>query len=222
MGYLTEAAGPTRSSTLYPFSTTVELQDDFMLGGTGDGSIGTLGWGSGGTVTTVPGQSNRPGIYNFATGAVLGTIARINMSGGLPLSLADTHRVTWVYRLSTNDANTTFRIGSSSSWVGLPPTNGIYVEKLDGDTNWFCVARASGVQTRIDTGIAVNTSFHTMSYVRNSSGVQFLFDNLNVCDLITTNIPTSTGGAGAMIVNSAAASKSFDIDYAQLIIAVTR
>lgn len=205
-------------STLFDFRSTAALQDDFITGDSGSGIIGALGWGSAGTISATGPFTNRPGVVSFDTSAVINTIARIGQFGTNTFSGTPPHKLTWLARLNTNDANTTIRIGASSSFVANPPVSGSYFEKLDADTNWFCVTRNSNVQTRTDSTVAITTSFDNFSYTKNSSGVQFSINNVNVCGLINTNVTSGNLGMGAHIINSAAASKSFDVDYAELIL----
>lgn len=122
---------------------------------------------------------------------------------------------TFVIRLNTNDANTTMRIGASSVWVGVPP-HGVYFEKLDADNSWFCVARSDGTETRV-SGAPITLDFQVFTIIVNENSATYMIDN-TVVNTISTNIPTTSQyiGAGASIVNSAAANKSFDIDYFEL------
>lgn len=202
-------------STLYPYRNSLEIQDDFMTGTTGSGSIGSIGFSSSGTITTVAGTANRPGVYRADTTAVSGTLARFSGPQSNLFLPAAAHSVLWVVQLNTNDANTTVRIGAQNSTALSPPDHGIYFEKLDGDTNWFCITRAATVETRTDSTIAVNTSFNTFAYNRNSSGVAFFINNVQVCSH-TATIPTSALSPDAMIVNSTVAAKTFDVDYFQM------
>lgn len=205
-------------STLYPYKGMIELQDDWLTGTVGVGSMGTLGWTTSGTVTILNSETNRFGIYRLDTSAVSGTQARLHFPNAASFDPALPHSLVWAVRLNTNDANTTMRFGVQNSANGNPPAHGIYFEKLDADTNWFCVTRAANVQTgtRIDSGVAVSTNFITGAYTRNSSGVQFSLDGVSVCGLLTANIPTVFITPEGFIINSAVASKTFDVDYFQL------
>lgn len=207
-------------STLYPYRSTIAVQDDFISGVTTNGSIGDLGWGrSGGATTGQAGETNRLGIFRMATSAVINTIASLFLNGSTVLNVdpALPTSLVWAVRLNTNDANTTARIGLGNTFItGNPPADGIYFEKLDADTNWFCVTRAAATETRTDSTVAVTTNFTTFSYTRNSSGVQFAIGNVNVCGLLTTNIPTVFSNPGLQIVNSAAADKTIDFDYFEM------
>lgn len=209
----------TRKNILYPPQSSVMLQEDFLSGGTTSGAIGALGFSfGGGTVSGIASIANRPGIFRLDTTAVSGTIFRLlpqSTASFFPGNLA--HEVIWITRLNNNDANTTVRIGSLNSFIENPPTRGIYFEKLDGDTNWFCVARESATETRVDSGIAVNTNFTTFLYRLTSSGAVFFIDNVATsCGTIATNLPTNMMSTTLQLINSAAASKTLDVDYFQL------
>lgn len=202
-----------QQSTLYPFRSTVAFQDDFISGTTASGSIGDLGWNGSGTISGIVSEAGRPGLLRIDTGAVIANAARLNLFGNDIFQGSIGQRISFVARINTNDVNTTSRMGASSLSTGNPPATGIYFEKLDADTNWFCVARTVGTQTRADTGIAIDTNFHTFSYTRNSTGVLCSIDNTAVVT-ITTNVPTTQFmGVFIQIITSAAASKTLDIDY---------
>lgn len=205
-------------STLYPYKSTIELQDDFISGLTTNGTLGALGWiVNGGTNSTVTSIANRVGIFRKDTTGVPSTLAILALYGGSSaIDSALPHRIVWVAALGTNDANTTIRLGTLNSDSVSPPSHGIFIEKLDADTNWFCVTRAGGVQTRTDSTVAITTSYTTFVYTRNSSGVQFSLDGVNVCSLMTTNIPTTFTNPALHIINSAAAAKTVDVDYFEM------
>lgn len=208
-----------QQNPLYPFKSSIFLQEEFLGGSTASNSIGALGWSAAnGTVGNLAGETNRYGIIRRDTSAVLGTIATLAINSGAGAATDPTvnHSIMFASRLNTNDANTTVRIGALNSPSISPPANGIFFEKLDADTNWFCVTRSGGVQTRTNSGIAVNTSFNNFSYTRNSSGVLFSINNTVVCTN-TTNITTTFLNPSLHIVTSAAAAKTIDTDYAQII-----
>lgn len=208
----------TQESTLYPYRSMIEIQDDFLTGVNTNGTLGELGWNLiGGTNANRVSEANRPGIFRKDTSAVINTIAAIALYGSPNgFDPAPSHAILWVNRLNTNDVNTTVRIGAANSTSASPPIHGIYLEKLDGDTNWFCVTRDTSVETRVDSTVAVSTNFATFAYSRNSSGVQFSINNTNVCSVMTATIPTTFLNPLTQIVTSAAAAKTIDVDYFQL------
>lgn len=209
----------TQQNPLYPFQSSVYVSDDFISGLNTNGTTGALGWIiNGGTTTNLASVAGRPGLLQKNTSGAFPTIAQLVTSGtSSVLDAASNHSILFVARLNTNDANTTIRIGAANAFSANPPADGIFLEKLDADTNWFCVTRSGGVQTRTDSGTAITTNFTNFSYTRNSSGVLFTIGNTLVCTN-TTNITTAQIAPGLHIVNSAAASKTVDIDYFRLII----
>lgn len=207
----------TQQGYLYPYQSSMQLQDEFITGGTSSGTIGNLGWVSAGTVSGQPSEVNRPGIFRIDTGAVSGTQARISFPNSSAYDPTLPAGLIWIARLNTNDANTTLRIGAGSSVAGNPPNNGYYFEKLDADTNWFCVSRSASVQTRTDTGVAVSTNFVTFVINATSSSISYSINGVSVCGAITTNITSAMISPYMFIINSTAASKNVDIDYFQML-----
>lgn len=209
----------TQQNPLYPFQSSVYVSDDFISGLNTNGTTGALGWiVNGGSSTSLASINGRPGLFQKNTTTTSATIAQLVTSGtSSVLGGSETHSILFVSRLNTNDANTTVRIGAANAFSANPPVDGIFFEKLDADTNWFCVTRSGGVQTRTNSGIAVSTSFVNFLYNRNSSGATFTIGSTLACTH-TTNIPTAQVVPGLHIVNSAAASKTIDIDYFRLII----
>ena len=219
-GVLTQAAGPVPNPTmLYDYRTSVQLQEDFLGGSTASGAIGRHGFGSGGgSTTSLASEANHPGIVRRDTSASSGTVTSLSLypASSSALDPAWPTDELWIVRLNTNDANTTVRVGSLSAFGSSPPSHGMYFEKLDADTNWFCVTRAGGVQTRVDSGIAVGTDWVTLRRQRTAAGVTFMIGAVAVGGLFTTTIPTALLNPTVQIVNSAAASKTIDIDYFQI------
>lgn len=210
-----------RQFPLYPYNSSIYLQEDFLSGYPSDGFVGALGMGvNNGTVNFIAGSTGRMGVLRRDTTATISTVAGLKLGSAVSnaaIDPASTHNITWVVRLNNNDANTTVRYGETSSSVANPPVDGIYIEKLDADTNWFCVTRSGGVQTRTDSLVAVNTNWNTFTILRNSTGVIFTINNTPVCTH-TTNITAVFLNPGTQIINSAAVSKTHDHDYFQLIV----
>lgn len=201
-------------STLYPYRSTLQFNDDFLFGQFLTPPMLT----NGGINTGTAPIASHPGILNINTTAVINTVASAFLSSGASAFIpSDVHNITWLARPNSNDANTVYRFGAMESPAVSPPNDGIYVEKAAADTNWFCVTRSGGVQTRVNSGISVGTTaFLSFFYFRNSSGVQFSIGGANVCSLMTTNIPTGALRPTLMIVNTAAAAKNIDIDYFEM------
>lgn len=204
---------------IYPYQSSIILQDDFLSGTVTSGSLGTLGWNaSNGSNSYIASETNHPGILRRDTSSASGTVATLQLYQGSSNAISGALPRTYIFvvRLNNNDANTTLRVGDANSVLGNPPSDGMYLEKLDADTNWFCITRTGSTQTRTDSGVAVNTSFNTFMFNRSSTGVIFTINNAVACTH-TTNV--SSAGINPMMqgINSVAASKTYDIDYFQIV-----
>lgn len=198
----------TRQSSLYPYRSMIEFNHEFFFS-----TLLTL---TGGTTTAIVSETNRIGLIRRDTSAVINTYTGTSISGTSSSIFGDLpHSLIWVVRLNVNDANTSAKIGAQSSAFNITPAQGIYFEKLGPDTNWFCVSRSASVETRTDSGIAVNTSFNTFSYTRSSSQIEYFINNSLVCT-ITTNLPSSSLNPTVALQNLDAASKTVDFDYFQM------
>lgn len=209
---------PPQSNGLYDYRTGIELQEEFLSGSTSAGQIGSLGLGAlNGSTTSIVSETMRYGLLRRDTSATINTIATLVLYPGSSNAIDPSlvHTIRWIVRLNTIDGNTTQRIGALNSTIGNPPSDGIYFEKLDADTNWFCVTRSSGTQTRTDSGIAVTSTFKNFLYQRTASGVNFLIDNVLACTH-TTNITSNYVNPATQIINSVAAAKTHDHDYFEL------
>lgn len=212
----------TRKSSLYPFRSLIEVQDEFLSGLTSNGTAGTLGWfTSGGTTTLQGGEPGEPGILRKETTTTSATVAPLLISG-IQTSMEVDSQFDMLLRgrLNTNDANTTMRIGFSNGCT-VAITNGIYFEKLDGDTNWFTVTNNVGTATRNDSGVAVNTNFNYFEIKKRTGVITFWINGVLVATH-TTNFPVSGYQYCDQIINSAAANKTFDHGYFQLKIYISR
>jgi hypothetical protein len=197
------------------------IEDDFLSAGTATGTIGELGWtptiGAGGIVSSQAGIINHPGILRMTTGATSGTTCAI-MQGASPMMTSDKeHSHYFVFRLNQVDANTQARVGLVASTAD-PATDGVYLERLNGDTNWFLVVRNGGTQTRTNTTVAATTGWLRVSlkwaFV---SGLRWRCSINEAADIDSglTNVPAAGTALSPMfqIINSAASAKTMDVDY---------
>lgn len=133
---------------LYDYHSGLYVQDDFITGSTTSGTAGALGWGTGGTITAITATAATPGQIQLDTGAVSATVARLNGFGSFPVWMANTIDLTWIFKVGTNDANTTIRAGLTNNWAGNPATDGIYLNNAavaTHSTNIPAVAGGPGV-----------------------------------------------------------------------------
>lgn len=209
------------SPSLYDARRMFTMQDDFLSGLASSGAVGALGWVvTAGSFAIIASEADRPGLYRFNTSAVSGTQARLSGQNSSGFNPHTEHQVTWMIRCNTPDANTTMRVGAASSVAGNPPNNGIFFQKLAADTNWFGTVYESAVLVhRIDTRVPVDASFVRLRYHRLESGIV----NFYINGQLVATTPVAVSGMNAFIapysfiINTAAADKSFDVDYAQMI-----
>lgn len=215
-GVLTPAAGPVPYLDC-TIRTTICINDEFLGGTNANSTIGQQGWTiSGGVTTNIASEANRIGLLRRTTSASSGTVGWLRLGNvATVFNPADAHEMTFASRLNTNDTNTSFRAGASNSVASDPPNDGIYFEKIYADTNIFCVTRASSVQTatRIDSGVAIGTGWHTLAYSRTAGGVSWTIDGAAVCGVLSANIPTVYLAPFTHIVNNTTADKTHDVDY---------
>lgn len=203
------------------------LRDDFMTGDATNAGVGELGWAliGGGNTQLRAGESGHPGIVRRLTGATSGTYASLMLSNVIgsdgPLLVSEQFEMTFVLRPNNTGADVDYRIGLTGVPVNNPPTNGIYFERLAADTNWFVVTRASDVQTRTDTGVAISNAAFASFHIRriDASTIGFRLDSGTEITH-TTNIPSGvTLNIFAAVNNNVAATRTFDLDYFSLLVA---
>jgi hypothetical protein len=219
-----------------PFAV-VERIDDFMSGGVSGGTIGALGWTSLGNtpgVSVQPGVANHPGIIRRDTGTTATTIATLYLGNSVangPILGTDMFDVTFIVRVNQADSDTKVRVGLSSRADQDVVADGAYFERLYADTNWFALSRAASVQgSRVDTGVAMGTGWVVMRVRRIGAGsVGFRIGATVDAMLAATEIVIASNTPGIVqqpfihIQNQAAASKTMDIDYADIkVLGLTR
>lgn len=223
---LTPAANPPDNNGLYDYRNTIALQEEFISGTAVSGNIGALGWtATGGTTSQGAPETNHPGILRRATSAVINTVAllrNINSNNAF-IGAAQNYQFRWVVRLNQTDADTKLRVGITEYCTVDPCTYGVYFEKLGTDTNWTCVTRTSSVETKTDSSVAANTSWHTFHVIRSPSQADFYLDGALVCSN-TTNLPGPTAQLllDLLLINTAAADKTVDVDYADFMYSLSR
>lgn len=205
---------------------SVAMQEDFLASGTTSGVIGEYGWNaSGGASAVLASETNRPGLFRRSTNSST-VIAAMFLRSGVGTGMFDPalpFTAAWSGRLNQVDNDVVFRMGLGNSTTGNPPNDGIYLEKLSADTNWFVVTRASSTQTgsRIDTGIAITTDFVDLVIQRTTAGVLFTVNGAALA-VITANITTVMLQPIFNIQSPAAGDKSADADYFGITAQVTR
>jgi hypothetical protein len=111
-----------------------------------------------------------------------------------------------------NATNVYYRVGNGDS-TGNPSSNGIYIECLAADSNWFLVTRSGGTQTRVDTGVARSANTWYQFRIRRIDA-STIGGTVNAGTEVTstTNVPTAVltpqFGLGA-----SSGTQSLDIDF---------
>jgi hypothetical protein len=106
----------------------------------------------------------------------------------------------------------------SDNMTSTTPSNGIYFERLGGDTSWFGVTRSGGSQTRTIALVtsAAATWFRFRVYRADGSTINFQVDGGALVGA-TATIPTAMMQPGILITNpAAAAAVTIDVDLFDL------
>lgn len=213
----TQAALDTKQP-IDTFPAAYTIQDHFISGTPASGSIGELRWHIlSGTIGTAQSEAGRPGIFTRSTSATAGTLASMFVrNSSWTIHTANSFDMTVMIRPSTI-TDVMLRFGLLGTTTGNPPPDGIYLEKLTTDTNWFAVCRTASVETRVNTGVAQGTAWTRLRLrMINSTTIGFSV-NGGTENQVTTNIPSTTAAPTIYIHNGAEAiNKSFDIDWFSL------
>lgn len=221
---VSSTAGPVTSNPCVDYTRYICLKDEFFGGAAVTGMIGAMGWNSnGGSTAQGGGVANEPGFYLLSTGTTINTTESIYTQGSSSVIAAGSWDLAFRVRGDSKDGNTTMQVGLQDNVISVSPTNGSYFQALDGDTNWFCVTRSGGVQTRTDSGVAVSTSaFQMLRQVRTGNdSVTFSINGATVCSH-TTNLHSVNTNTTVAIKNSAASNKNMAVGFFNLVIPVTR
>jgi hypothetical protein len=194
------------------------IKDDFGPGSTAS-IVGELGWQAlSGAASYAASSLGRPGIVRVSSSSTINTYQYIrlaNTSAGNILPAED-FDMRWIFMLNQVDANTSLRIGWGADSSANPPNNGMYLERLAADANFFFGTRASSSQTRVDTGVPANTDWHKLRIRRVSdTQIGFMLDDLSE-SVFTATIPTVALSPFCGIHTAEAVAKTVDVDFFSL------
>lgn len=203
------------------------IYDEFLSGVASTGTIGALGWqfagaGTGGGVTAIAASTagaGRVGVYRFDTGTSAAYLHVSTRGNSAAFDAASFFDMTYLVRMNVNDANTVIRFGLANSTSANPPNDGMYIEKVAADTQWFGVGRGSSSQTRTAALATCDTSWHRFRIRRvNSTTIGFTIDDTTELT-VAANLPTN-GQVPFIAIgnNSTSGSKTFDIDFFDILI----
>lgn len=167
----------------------------------------TEGGSAGGSTALQDGLDG--GVVRFITGAVDGDYWRIYWNNIRSLSVSKRVCVEFrarvvqatyigIYLASYYDDNNNIRFSVN--------------ETVGGATNWLAFCRSAGVETVIDTGVVLDTSWHTFRIETSSTSVKFYIDGTLVTTIVT-NIPTSYLQSYIYLVTRTALARNLDVDY---------
>lgn len=200
----------------------IVLKDEFAGGGiTVANGIGELGWqGLAGTVTQPTSVFPNIGLLQLATGGTAGNGA--NLSLGATANAVNGNlggntnwEATFIFKLGSIAAEI-FHIGfTNNNTLTTNDPNGVYLTyNTDrGDTAFTYICKSGAVETKVSSGIAADTNFHTVRMKSTTAGVVvFTLDGAN-SQTLSTNVPTATVGPFLMLETRENVAKNIQFDY---------
>jgi hypothetical protein len=174
----------------------VPIDEEFFTNNTSSGTIGTYGWATGGVAGTNTlsqiSSSTWPNLGVLVMTAGSGSPAAGNgnyvalggANAGILGSLANNSNWTYQWIFSVGTATSVrFRCGvtASSPGASIDPnsTFGVRADTNLGDTDFMLYVKSSGgVITTIDTGVSIDTTFHTAQWYATAAGtLHAIFDS---------------------------------------------
>ncbi len=202
--------------------------EDFLGGLLTAGNIGEKGWGlsvSGtGALLQSISEANHNGTRQLSTGATINSFVSIFPNNGtLNILLgSDVFDLMWIFRQVSSDANIGLNLGMQDASNSMNPPNGMYLQKLAADVNYFFVCRNGGVQTRVDSGVAADANWHSIRIKDNGAGnVQFSLDKAALVN-IGTNRTNQLVSPMAVLTNTIAATRDLIVDACALYMPLIR
>jgi hypothetical protein len=173
-------------------SSDLVFEDEFMCSSTETGEVGLHGWSfTNGSVQNANAEANHPGIATRRCGTTSGQVASFYPAGAGTTTrflYSEWKEITFIICPVATNTDHAVRVGLTSDATSNTPTNGVYFERLAGDTTWYRVTRAASTQTRTSTGVAYDASWINLRCVKNGAQVDFYVNGaLNGSN--TTNIP---------------------------------
>jgi hypothetical protein len=198
-----------------PIQSIMEY-DDFVSGTVTSTTVGKLGWAfAGGTAAVAASEANHPGIVQRHTSSTINTYGytRISQSAAGSFLPSATFNLDWIVKPGQIDANTDIRIGAANDAGADPGNDGIYLENLGADTNWFLVTRASSSQTRTDTTTAATAAWLNVRIRRVDASTIGVSLNGGTEVTATATIPTAALLPFTAIKNLTGSDKTLQMDY---------
>ncbi len=216
-------------------SAGFQLLDDFISSNADTDEFAQYGWrvsktGTGNAFAMIDGESGHPGIVRISGGSAAGarscghlgqsTVAQNMVLGSGELTFETVVRFNGT---TSNQEVVMAGLGDVQTTVG-ENTNGVYIEFLAADTNWFLVCNNSSTKTRVDLGIAANSTWRRLGFIVNTGGtsVQGYVDGVLTGAAITTNIPSAAISPMFKADGNGTSADTTDFDYFYLFQTLTR
>ncbi len=154
--------------------TTIDAREEFWPTSNSANAVGALGWSIGGTVSSITGEGNHPGIYHFTTSTTANGSASVSLLGtsGVrpvpPIGAAAGWETEFIFRTGASLSEVKYRVGltNAATFDQTSPLNGIYLEYANStgcttngsaDSNWTYVSGAGSVTRVSGPAIAAST-----------------------------------------------------------------
>jgi hypothetical protein len=195
--------------------------DEFYCNSIATGTIGKLGWltgGTGGSLAVAASIAGHPCILSISSGSSANR--NISLPGGFHHT--DIEQVTFILRLTSG--NTTGANRSCTLGFGVTPANGAFGAEsvyfrfhpaTNGNDNWWGFVRdAAADSDSFDTGISgLNTNWHEFTITRQSSVSYTLYVDRVFQDALTGPFPGSVMFPAIRLSTGDATSIIADVDF---------
>lgn len=196
----------------------VYMMDDFFGNNVNGPDIGELGWtGIVGSPSSIANEASHPGMIQMQTTTTAGFY--LSKSASVAEFLPSlTFDATFIFKLQQSDAATLSRVGIGLNPASNPPADGIYIEKLAADTQWFGVTRAASSQTRTAALASTSTNWVKIRIRRiDASTVGFTLDSGSEVQA-TLTIPTNGVYPFYFLQSTNASTKGITVDFFDIVL----
>ena len=216
--------------------TTINTVEEFWPTSNSSNAVGALGWGVGGTVTTIAGEVGHPGMYHLATTAVANGTTYLSVSGtsGMrplpPLNATAGWSIVFIFRTGADNTEVKYRIGNGSTGAPTeaPQSSGVFLEFYSdvantcttngtNDTNWMFVTGSGALTRTIGPAIAVNTWYKVRfrSTVAGTIGTSVAVNGgaYGAENSVSTSLPSIALVPQFAVVTCNTTAKTLDADY---------
>jgi hypothetical protein len=216
------------------------LQDDFTGGiPISAGAMGESGWSINSTADAghvtgpIAGEVRHPGIYKISCAPIANSILSVCRAkddiGVLinPYIADDVSEMIWVVR-PLSSSNERLLVGLARDPIGATATvlnggsDGVYAFFDPAlSANWRLVTRSAGVQSQVDTGVAVTASqWYVMAFQHVSGGnwrLNVLAGGSQASVQVATNLPSGGVSPTATVQSTTASARVLHVDYCHIL-----